>query len=86
MNIHEGARRIQKVGRALLAFAAAALVFCIVIAVIARITTVDPGLAFAGFPLLLLLCLYPALLGTAFLVVGWIVEGFAMPPDYTSGD
>jgi hypothetical protein len=86
MNIREGARRIQLVGRSLLYFAG----ICIVLAVLgglighysASMNPVSVGLV----SLFGAISVYTALFGTAILILGWIIEGFAIPPDSHAGD
>lgn len=77
MNVLEGARRIKYIGRVGLAIAAAAFVFGLITAAISSFTGIMP---LVYLPILVLGCLYPAIFGAIFLVVGWIVEGFATPP------
>jgi hypothetical protein len=76
MNIREGARRMQYIGRIALSLTAAAFVLIILVALIGHYTS---KFTFPFFPATLLLCFYPAPIGTLFLVTGWIVEGFAEP-------
>ena len=89
MNIREGARRIQYVGRLALSLAAAAFVLLILGFLIVHYT--DAALSRPRHPIdfpvaavLVLLCVYPAIFGTLFLITGWIVEGFAQPPHETT--
>jgi hypothetical protein len=87
MNILEGARRIQYVGRVALAIAAAVFAFSLIATLIGYFTSSSGFLGVAILPILIVLCLYPTIFGTIFLVIGWIVEGFATPPKTeSSGD
>jgi ABC-type multidrug transport system permease subunit len=79
MNIREGARRMQYIGRIVLSLTAAAFVLIILVSMIGYYTSLFPP------PLaIILLCFFPAILGTLFLATGWIVEGFALPPQDSS--
>jgi hypothetical protein len=80
MNILKGARRIQYVGRVGLAIAAAMFAFGLITGLIAYFTG---RVSFAILPAVFL-CFYPAIFGTIFLVIGWIVEGFATPSNTES--
>lgn len=76
MNIREGARRIQFIGRIALSISATAIILIILAALINRYIS---AFSFPFFGVIALLCIYPAIIGTLFLVTGWIVEGFAEP-------
>jgi hypothetical protein len=78
MNIPEGARRIQYVGRIMLIFSAGGFTLILLITLLARFSNAVPGIAFGIIPALVL-SLYPGFIGLMFLIVGWIVEGFATP-------
>ena len=74
MNIQEGARRMKYVGRSMLLIAFAALLLIILVGLIANYART---FNFPFVPLFILLWLWPTILGAAFLIAGWIVEGFA---------
>ena len=77
MNIREGARRMKYVGRLMLSIAFVALLLIILATLIANYArTVN----FPFFPLFIVLWLWPTILGAAFLIASWIIEGFAQPP------
>ena len=77
MNIREGARRIKYIGRLMLSLAFAALLVIILFTLIARYAST---FNFPFSPLFIVLWLWPTIIGTMFVIAGWILEGFAEPP------
>jgi hypothetical protein len=77
MNIQEGARRMKYTGRVMLFIAFVALLLIILATLIANYART---FNFPFFPLFIVLWMWPTLLGGVFLIAGWIVEGFALPP------
>jgi hypothetical protein len=90
MNIREGARRIQFVGRSLLYFAGTLLVLGMIASLVGHLTAGssyrDVGLVINGAVVLAVIAVYFALPGIALLVLGWIVDGFGKPSAPYLGD
>jgi hypothetical protein len=88
MNILEGARRIQKVGRVAMAVSMVAAISTLCLLGVSSVTLGSFHINLMVMPLFLFFSIYPVIIGTIFLVMGWIVEGFAMPPSksHASGD
>ena len=74
MNIHEGARRIKSIGCTML-FAALGVFALLLCLQVVGLTMPALGIGFAVVDLILLPRIV-AIPGAAFLIVGWIVEGF----------
>jgi uncharacterized protein YacL len=79
MNIREGARRIKYVGNTTLKFTSCGLVLALILALLEHYTDLALTLHWPLMPVILLL-FFASLLATLFLLAGWIIEGFAMPP------
>jgi hypothetical protein len=79
MNVLEGSRRMQRLGRVGVLFACVVVTLTVLIAVVGYF--MGHWFEINALPLVALLAVYPALGGGILWMAGWIVEGFATPKD-----